>query len=163
MIKQLLEQLQIFIEDIIKVGNYILQPQVILSPQIKTFLLECSKTGGSGTITSALRSGNKNNLRSHASGNKFDLKMDDIKNDYEKVANRLIPIMENKRCKEVALECFGKYNNNQDAQKTALQIKQIILNKSTIIKNRIQSKNLILWTDWGWNYSTFTHADILIQ
>ena len=165
MFRTLTEKLQKFLEEY-QVGSYTLQANVKLSPQVKSFLLEVSKEGGNGIITSVLRDsqpGGSYSNRSHQSGNKFDLKLDDIKNDYNKIADRVIPILRNNRCKELAFECLGQFKNNEDSKRIAEIIKEIILNKDNIIKQRVLNNQLIIWTDWGWKYSTFTHADICIQ
>lgn len=149
-----------------KIGKYSTQ-EVWLSGQVKEFLIEVSEDGGVGTVTSIMRFGktpevDKLNPRHHNSGNKFDLKMDDIKftsvAEYDKqVIQRIVPILKHPACKELAFECFG--NNNAES----VQIAERITKKIYEWYPNIKRNDLIIHTNWGWQHSSFRHVDVCIN
>ena len=149
-----------------KVGNFTTE-RVWMSGQVKGFLEDVSKNGGKGTITSVMRNGknpekDRLNPRHHNSGNKFDLKMDDISlttvEDYDKqVIERVLPILNHPACKELSFECFG--NNTVEST----QIAKRIMNKIYTQYPNVKRPDLIVYTDWGWNYSNFRHVDVCIS
>ena len=150
-----------------KVRGYTLAKNVKISEPMRKYL---ENTKGSGYITSGIR-GNSTSAKSHTSGNKIDVAIDNNKNNIIKIA---VPFMFNPATVHVSFECLGPapnpFNSIEAKRKATIKSKQIadeivrdIRNKYPEIDARIKNGSLQAITNWGWLYGTGPHLDILID
>ena len=150
-----------------KVGRYELGYGAKISKPMKTYL---SQTKGVGYITSGIR-GNSYSPKSHTSGNKIDVAINNNQKDIIKTA---VPFMLNPATVHISFECLGPaprpFHSNSAKSQASIKSKQIadnivkqIRSSYPEIDNRIRSGDLQVITNWGWMYGTGPHLDILID
>lgn len=161
------------------IGGYTIQPDVIRSKQMDTYIQHLSDTGGFGTITSIVRpqSGSVKNVKSHASGNKIDFGLGAYISNTEQVIKICLPIMRDPATVHVAFEGFGRKDDNEDSIKKSKAIVDKICKRYPDIAKRItnnpdeayRNPNKIIIYHWGWtkggpgHHATGPHLDVLIN
>lgn len=150
-----------------KVGGYTLGMDVKISEPMKKYL---QSTSGTGYITSGIR-GNSNSNKSHTSGNKIDVA---INNNKHYIIKTVVPFMLNPATVHVSFECLGprpqpansleaKRKATVNSTRIANEIVSEIKSKYPDIAQRINNGSLQAITNWGWMYGSGPHLDILID